>query len=127
MRDVLYLPALVAMGRNPDLKARFEALRAAGRRAVVAFVEKTSPTPVSGDMVGPMFRKRNIYAQGSVRLGLSEPGFEPVAEIIVHGRPGEAQRALSFGQEETGADLADGILFAGRRLRRLGDGRPRAA
>lgn len=86
-----------------------------------AHSEKADLTPVSGDMVGPMFRVRNIDAQSSIRLGPSEPRFQPVTEIVVHGRPGEAQRAVSFGQEETGADFPDRIRFAGRRLRRLRD------
>ena len=38
MRDALYMPALVAMRRNPDLKAKYEKLRAAGKPAKVAIV-----------------------------------------------------------------------------------------
>jgi len=38
LRDALYMPALVAMRYNPDLKAKYEALRAAGKPAKVAIV-----------------------------------------------------------------------------------------
>lgn len=38
LRDALYMPALVAMRRNPDLKAKYEDLRAAGKPAKVAIV-----------------------------------------------------------------------------------------
>ena len=38
LRDALYMPALVAMRCNPDLKAKYEALRAAGKPAKVAIV-----------------------------------------------------------------------------------------
>ena len=38
LRDALYMPALVAMRFNPDLKARYEHLRAAGKPAKVAIV-----------------------------------------------------------------------------------------
>lgn len=38
LRDALYMPALVAMRHNPDLKAKYEALRAAGKPAKVAIV-----------------------------------------------------------------------------------------
>ena len=38
MRDALYMPALVAMWFNPDLKAKYENLRAAGKPAKVAIV-----------------------------------------------------------------------------------------
>jgi transposase len=34
----LYMPAIVAMRRNPDLRAKYEALRAAGKPAKVAIV-----------------------------------------------------------------------------------------
>ena len=38
LRDALYMPALVAMRFNPDLKAQYTALRAAGKPAKVAIV-----------------------------------------------------------------------------------------
>ena len=38
LRDALYMPALVAMRFNPDLKAKYHALRAAGKPAKVAIV-----------------------------------------------------------------------------------------
>lgn len=38
LRDALYMPALVAMRHNPDLKAKHEALRAIGKPAKVAIV-----------------------------------------------------------------------------------------
>ncbi|WP_294620666.1 transposase [uncultured Roseovarius sp.] len=38
LRDALYMPALVAMRYNPDLKTKYEALRAAGKPAKVAIV-----------------------------------------------------------------------------------------
>lgn len=38
LRDALYMPALVAMRYNPDLKAKYQALRAAGKPAKVAIV-----------------------------------------------------------------------------------------
>lgn len=38
LRDALYMPALVAIRRNPELKAKYEALRAAGKSAKVAIV-----------------------------------------------------------------------------------------
>ena len=38
LRDALYMPALVAMRYNPDTKAKYEALRAAGKPAKVAIV-----------------------------------------------------------------------------------------
>ena len=38
LRDALYMPALVAMRYNPDLKAKYEALRNAGKPAKVAIV-----------------------------------------------------------------------------------------
>jgi transposase len=38
LRDALYMPALVAMRFNPDLKAKYEHLRAAGKPAKVAIV-----------------------------------------------------------------------------------------
>ena len=38
LRDALYMPALVAMRYNPDLKAKYEALRAAGKPAKVAII-----------------------------------------------------------------------------------------
>ena len=38
LRDALYMPALVAMRHNPDLKAKYEDLRAAGKPAKVAIV-----------------------------------------------------------------------------------------
>ena len=38
LRDALYMPALVAMRYNPDLKAKYAALRAAGKPAKVAIV-----------------------------------------------------------------------------------------
>ena len=38
LRDALYMPALVAMRFNPDLKAKYEALRATGKPAKVAIV-----------------------------------------------------------------------------------------
>ena len=36
LRQALYMPALVAMRFNPDLKAKYQALRAAGKPAKVA-------------------------------------------------------------------------------------------
>ena len=36
MRDALYMPALVAIKHNPDLKTKYEALRGAGKPAKVA-------------------------------------------------------------------------------------------
>ena len=36
IRDALYMPALVAMRFNPDLKAKYNALREAGKPAKVA-------------------------------------------------------------------------------------------
>ena len=38
LRDALYMPALVAMRHNPDLKAKYQALRDAGKPAKVAIV-----------------------------------------------------------------------------------------
>ena len=38
LRDALYMPALVAMRHNPDLEAKYKALRAAGKPAKVAIV-----------------------------------------------------------------------------------------
>jgi len=38
LRDALYMPALVAMRFNPDLKTKYEALRAAGKPAKLAIV-----------------------------------------------------------------------------------------
>lgn len=38
LRDALYMPALVAMRFNPDLRAKYEGLRAAGKPAKVAIV-----------------------------------------------------------------------------------------
>ena len=38
LRDALYMPALVAMRFNPDLKAKYTQLRAAGKPAKVAIV-----------------------------------------------------------------------------------------
>ena len=38
LRDALYMPALVAMRFNPDLKAKYAALREAGKPAKVAHV-----------------------------------------------------------------------------------------
>ncbi len=38
LRDALYMPALVAMRHNPDLKAKYTALIAAGKPAKVALV-----------------------------------------------------------------------------------------
>lgn len=38
LRDALYMPALVAMRFNPDLKAKYAALRGAGKPAKVAIV-----------------------------------------------------------------------------------------
>lgn len=38
LRDALYMPALVAMRFNPDLKSKYTALRAAGKPAKVAIV-----------------------------------------------------------------------------------------
>ena len=49
LRDALYMPALVAMRFNPDLKAKYTALRDAGKPAkvaIVAFVGKTAPHAV---------------------------------------------------------------------------------
>ena len=36
LRDALYMPALVAIRFNPDMKARYERLRKAGKPAKVA-------------------------------------------------------------------------------------------
>jgi transposase len=38
LRDALSMPALVAMRCNPDIKAKYEALRATGKPAKVAIV-----------------------------------------------------------------------------------------
>ena len=38
LRDALYMPALVALRFNPDLKAKYAQLRAAGKPAKVAIV-----------------------------------------------------------------------------------------
>jgi len=38
LRDALYMPALVAMRFNPDLKAKYDQLRAAGKPPKVAIV-----------------------------------------------------------------------------------------
>ena len=38
LRDALYMPALVAMRHNPDMKAKYHALRTAGKPAKVAIV-----------------------------------------------------------------------------------------
>ncbi len=38
LRDALYMPALAAMRFNPDLKAKYTALREAGKPSKVAFV-----------------------------------------------------------------------------------------
>ena len=38
LRDALYMPALIAMRFNPDLKAKYEHLRSAGKPAKVAIV-----------------------------------------------------------------------------------------
>lgn len=38
LRDALYMPALVAMRYNPDLKAKYQAMRNAGKPAKVAIV-----------------------------------------------------------------------------------------
>jgi transposase len=38
LRDALYMPALVAMRFNPDLTAKYAALREAGKPAKVAIV-----------------------------------------------------------------------------------------
>ena len=38
LRDALYMPALAAMRWNPDLKAKYEQMRAAGKPAKVAIV-----------------------------------------------------------------------------------------
>lgn len=38
LRDALYMPALVAMRYNPELKAKYETLRAVGKPAKVAIV-----------------------------------------------------------------------------------------
>ena len=38
LHDALYMPALVAMRWNPDLKAKYEHLRNAGKPAKVAIV-----------------------------------------------------------------------------------------
>jgi transposase len=37
LRDALYMPALVAMQFNPDLKSKYAALRQAGKRAMLEF------------------------------------------------------------------------------------------
>ena len=38
LRDALYMPALVAIKHNPDLKTKYEALRGAGKPDKVAIV-----------------------------------------------------------------------------------------
>ena len=38
LRDALYMPALIAMRFNPDLKAKYTALRTAGKPAKVAII-----------------------------------------------------------------------------------------
>ena len=38
LRDALYMPALVAMRYNPDLKAKYQAMRNPGKPAKVAIV-----------------------------------------------------------------------------------------
>lgn len=38
LRDALYMPALVAMRFNPDLKAKYDVLRTVGKPAKVAIV-----------------------------------------------------------------------------------------
>ena len=38
LRDALYMPALVAMRFNPDLKKKYQTLRDAGKPAKVAIV-----------------------------------------------------------------------------------------
>ena len=38
LRDALYMPAVVAMRFNPDLKAKYDQLRAVGKPAKVAIV-----------------------------------------------------------------------------------------
>ena len=43
LRDALYMPALVAMRHNPELRAKYEDLRAVGKPAKVAIVGKTAP------------------------------------------------------------------------------------
>jgi len=44
LRDALYMPALVAMRFNPDLKAKYTALREAGKPAKVAIMRKLLET-----------------------------------------------------------------------------------
>ena len=47
LRDALYMPALVAMRFNPDLKRKYEHLRAAGKpakEAIVAVMRKLIET-----------------------------------------------------------------------------------
>jgi len=57
LRDALYMPALVAMRFNPDLKAKYTALRAAGKPAKVAIVAimrkllETANALVKGDRI----------------------------------------------------------------------------
>ena len=48
LRDALYMPALVAMRHNPELRAKYEDLRAVGKPAKVAIVAvgKTAPHAV---------------------------------------------------------------------------------
>jgi transposase len=38
LRDALYMPALVAIRFNPDLKAQFEKMKAAGKPSKVAII-----------------------------------------------------------------------------------------
>ncbi|MEI4235484.1 IS110 family transposase [Roseovarius sp. D22-M7] len=58
LRDALYMPALVAMRFNPDLKTRYTALRAAGKPAKVAIVAimrkllETANALVKADRIG---------------------------------------------------------------------------
>ena len=55
LRDALYMPALVAMRFNPDLKAKYNALRQAGKPAELAIVAimrkllETANAPVKAD------------------------------------------------------------------------------
>ena len=43
MRGALYMPAIVAMRFNPDLKAKYQALRKAGKPAKVAITVTCPP------------------------------------------------------------------------------------
>ena len=76
LRDALYMPALVAMRHNPDLKAKYTALRAAGepaKVAIVVFVGKTAPHAVFwlASLRAPGDRQR--ARQGAPNVGRKGP------------------------------------------------------